>query len=65
MKIKPKFIAIVSSILLIFVSSFSIINFNAKTTQTSATTLSNKKIGWGIKEIITMSNQTWEAIIKE
>ena len=49
MKIKPKFIAIVSSILLIFVFSFSIINFNAKTTQTSATTLSNKKIGWGIK----------------
>lgn len=46
---KPKFIAIVSSILLIFVFSFSIINFNAKTTQTSATTLSNKKIGWGIK----------------
>ena len=49
MKIKPKFIAIVSSILLIFVFSFSIINFNAKTTQTSATTLSNKKIGWWIK----------------
>lgn len=43
MKIKPKFITIVSSILLIFVFSFSIINFNAKTTQTSATTLSNKK----------------------
>lgn len=48
---KSNVIVILSSIILIFIFSISIINSKQSnnTIQTSATTLSNKKIGWGIK----------------
>lgn len=47
MKTKLNFIVIISSTLLVFIFSISVINFNTQTVQTSAT--SEKKIGWGIK----------------
>ena len=46
---KSGFVVLMSSILLIFVFSISVINFNNKTAQTSANTVSEKRIGWGIK----------------
>ena len=49
MREKSNFIIIISSILLVFIFSISVINFNNKTIQTNSNTISNKKIGWGIK----------------
>lgn len=47
MKTKSNIVVIISSILLIFIFSISVINFNNQTVQTNAT--GEKKIGWGIK----------------
>ena len=50
MKNKQKVVTYISFILLMIVFTISIISFNDKTIQTSATTsISDKKIGWGIK----------------
>lgn len=47
MKIKSNVIVLISSILLVFIFSVSVINFNKQTLETNA--VSEKKIGWGIK----------------
>ena len=48
MKKKSNFLIVISSILLVFIFSISVINSN-NTTETSASSVSEKRIGWGIK----------------
>ena len=48
MKKKSNFLIVISSILLVFIFSISVINSN-NTTETSASSISEKRIGWGIK----------------
>ena len=48
MKKNSNFLIVISSILLVFIFSISVINSN-NTTETSASSISEKRIGWGIK----------------
>ena len=48
MKKNSNFLIVISSILLVFIFSISVINSN-NTTETSASSVSEKRIGWGIK----------------
>ena len=48
MKKNSNFLIVISSILLVFIFSISVINSN-NATETSASSISEKRIGWGIK----------------